>query len=82
VLVSFHHPVSLHHLARGVRRLVTGRRGDRHALTLHALRADAAAVGLRVVVAEGLSPGLRDLWVALLEPVGHAATGRGAASSA
>ena len=74
VLVSFHHPVSLHQVARGVRRVVTRRRGDRHAITLRALRTDAGAVGLRVVAAEGLAPGLRDLWVALLEPAGSAAS--------
>lgn len=74
LVVSFHHPVSLHQLARGVRRLVTGRRGDRHAVTLRALRRDAAAVGWAVVAAAGLAPGLRDLWVALLEPATRTGT--------
>jgi SAM-dependent methyltransferase len=72
LLVSFHHPVSVHQVARGVRRLVTGRRGDRHAVTLRALRHDAAAVGWVVVAAAALAPGLRDLWVALLEPAARA----------
>jgi SAM-dependent methyltransferase len=68
VIVSFHHPVSLHQLARGVRRVLTGCRGDRHATTLTTLRRDAAAAGLRWVEARGLAPGLRDLWVARLWP--------------
>ena len=67
VLVSFHHPVSVHHAARALRRLVTGRRGDRHAVLLRRLVADAESVGLRFVRARALSPGLRDLWVALFE---------------
>lgn len=67
VMVSFHHPVSVHNLSRALRRLVTGRRGDRHAVTLSALRADAAACGLSFVRAEALAPWRRDLWVALFE---------------
>lgn len=64
LVVSYHHPVSLHHLSRAVRRLVTGRRGDRHALTTGRLAREAAACGLTLVEARGLSPYLRDLWVA------------------
>ncbi len=67
VLVSFHHPVSAHHLARAVRRLLTGRKGDRHAVTVRTLRREAAEHGLRLVRAEALSRWRRDLWTALLE---------------
>jgi SAM-dependent methyltransferase len=65
VLVSFHHPVSLHHLARAVRRLVTGRRGDRHAIAPRRLRREAETFGLSLVGCWALAPYLRDLWVAL-----------------
>jgi SAM-dependent methyltransferase len=64
VLVTFHHPVSVHHLARALRRAVTGRRGDRHAITVGRLREEAAVHGLRLVRAAGIAPYLRDLWAA------------------
>lgn len=69
LVVSYHHPVSLHHLARAVRRIWTGRRGDRHALTTKRLAREAAACGLALVGARGLSPYRRDLWVATFSPV-------------
>jgi SAM-dependent methyltransferase len=69
VLVSYHHPVSGHGLARAVRRLVTGRRGDRHAITTGRLAREASAHGLRLVRAAGLAPYRRELWVALFERV-------------
>jgi SAM-dependent methyltransferase len=65
LLVTFHHPVSVHHAARALRRLATGRRGDRHALTVARLAAEAAPFGLRLVRAAGVAPYLRDLWAAL-----------------
>jgi SAM-dependent methyltransferase len=65
VLVTFHHPVSLHHLARAARRVVTGRRGDRHAVTARRLAREARGCGLTLVRTAALAPGLRDLWVAL-----------------
>lgn len=64
VIVSFHHPVSAHHLARAARRLVTGRKGDRHALTLGALERLARPLGLRLERAAAVSPYLRDFWAA------------------
>lgn len=67
VLVSFHHPASVHHLARGLRRLLTRRRGDRHALTLGALVREAAPHGLRLHASDALGRFRRDLWVALFE---------------
>lgn len=67
VLVSFHHPASVHHLARGLRRLLTGRRGDRHAMTLRRLVSEAAPFGLRLVASDALGRYRRDLWVALFE---------------
>ncbi len=67
VLVSFHHPVSVHQLARGLRRLLTGRRGDRHAIPLRALASEAAPFGLRLVASAALGRYRRDLWVALFE---------------
>jgi SAM-dependent methyltransferase len=65
VLVSFHHPVSLHHLARALRRVVTLRRGDRHAITLGRLKHEAADAGLSFVKARALAAYRRDLWAAL-----------------
>ncbi len=70
VVVSYHHPVSLHHLSRALRRIVTGRRGDRHAITTSRLRREAAACGLQLVHAVALARYRRDLWVAVLSPNG------------
>lgn len=67
VLVSFHHPVSVHQVSRGLRRVLTGRKGDRHAVTKRQLKEDARACGLRWVAAYALLPYLRDLWVAVLQ---------------
>lgn len=64
VIVSFHHPVSVHHLARAARRVFTGRRGDRHALTLGALERLAHPLGLRLEGAAAVAPYLRDFWAA------------------
>lgn len=72
VIVSYHHPVSVHHVARALRRLLTGRRGDRHALTTSRLAREAAACGLRLERAVGVAPYRRDLWVAVLTPVAAA----------
>lgn len=69
IVVSFHHPASVHHLARALRRLVTGRRGDRHAITVRRLAREAGACGLVVERTAALRPFLRDLWVAVLRPV-------------
>lgn len=68
VVVSYHHPVSLHHVARAVRRVLTGRRGDRHAITTTRLAREAAACGLRLATAVALARYRRDLWVAVLTP--------------
>lgn len=67
VIVSFHHPASVHHLARALRRLLTGRRGDRHAITLGALTREAAPFGLRPLASGALGRYRRDLWVVLFE---------------
>ncbi|MFO0934630.1 MAG: methyltransferase domain-containing protein [Planctomycetota bacterium] len=72
VVVSYHHPVSLHHVARALRRVLTGRRGDRHALTTSRLAREAAACGLVLERAVGLAPYRRDLWVAVLTPTAAA----------
>jgi SAM-dependent methyltransferase len=64
VVVSFHHPASLHHLARALRRLLTGRRGDRHAIGLRRLVREAANVGLVFERAAALARWRRDFWVA------------------
>lgn len=69
VLVTFHHPVSVHHVARALRRVLTGRRGDRRAITVGRLRGEAAAQGLRLVRAVAIAPYRRDLWAALFEKV-------------
>jgi|GEM_PF-1309897 len=67
VLVSFHHPASVHQVARGLRRLLTRRRGDRHAITLGALAREAAPHGLRLRSSDALGRYRRDLWVALFD---------------
>lgn len=67
VLVSFHHPASVHQIARGLRRLLTGRRGDRHAITLGSLGKEAAPHGLRLRSSDALGRFRRDLWVALFD---------------
>jgi SAM-dependent methyltransferase len=67
VLVTFHHPLSVHHLARALRRVATGRRGDRHAISRRRLAREAKAGGLTLVRTVALAPGLRDLWAAVLE---------------
>jgi SAM-dependent methyltransferase len=77
VLVSFHHPVSAHQVARAVRRVVTGRAGDRHAVTLARLRREAAEAGLSFVRAKALGAGRRDLWAALFTVRPRAARARG-----
>jgi SAM-dependent methyltransferase len=66
VLLSFHHPVSAHNIARLARRALRRVRGDRFTTTVRALRREAAGAGLRVVRARGLAPGRRELWVAHL----------------
>jgi hypothetical protein len=68
LLLSFHHPVSGHALARVARRLFTGRRAERRATWPQRLRRLAAGEGLRVVRFAPLARWRRDLWVALLEP--------------
>jgi hypothetical protein len=68
LIVSFHHPLSLHNLSRLLRRLFTGKRGDRHTLRPAALRAEAEAAGLRVVRFLPLARWRREFWLALLRP--------------
>ncbi len=72
LIVSFHHPVSLHNLSRGLRRVFTRKRGDRHTLRPAALRAEAAEAGLRVVRFAPLARWRREFWLALLEPAAGA----------
>ena len=66
-LVSFHHPMSLHNVARAARRVLTGRRGDRATITLGRLAREAEGHGLSLVRSAAIAPGLRELWVALFE---------------
>ena len=66
VIVSFHHPVSLHNASRALRRLVKGVQGDRHTLTPGRLRAEAAAAGLAVVRFQPLARWRREFWLAHL----------------
>ena len=68
LIVSFHHPVSLHNFSRLLRRVFTGKRGDRHTLRPAQLRAEAAQAGLRVVRFLPLARYRREFWVALLQP--------------
>jgi len=68
VLLSFHHPVSFHNLRRGLRRLLTGTRGDRHTLFPGALREEAAEAGLELLHVRALAAYRREFWLALLRP--------------
>ena len=65
VLVSFFHPVSAHAAARALRRVATGKKGDRHAVTLSRLVADAREAGLALVASDSLGRYRRDLWAAV-----------------
>lgn len=66
VIVSFHHRVSLHQLARALRRVVTGRRGDRHATTVRRLAELAREEGLVLEKTAATARYLRDFWAARL----------------
>lgn len=66
LLLSFHHPISFHNLTRGLRRLLTRRRGDRYAISPARLRAEAEAAGFEVLSMRGLAPYRRDFWVAAM----------------
>jgi hypothetical protein len=66
VLLSFHHPVSAHNLARWLRRLRGKGPGDRHTLMPGRLRAEAGAAGFEVRALRGLAPYRREFWVAWL----------------
>jgi SAM-dependent methyltransferase len=70
VLVSFHHPVSVHQAARAARRVLTRRRGDRYAVTARRLEAEARGHGLRRVRTCALGRYRRDLWATLFEKAG------------
>lgn len=68
LLLSFHHPISLHNLGRRVRRLFGGPPGDRYTISPKALAAEAAESGLRLIEAHGLAPYRREFWLAHLRP--------------
>ncbi len=68
LLLSFHHPVSAHALKRLAKRVLWGRRSDRHTMTRTRLRREAEAAGLDLVRCRGLGPFRRELWVAWLRP--------------
>jgi len=68
LLLSFHHPVSAHALARAMRRRFTGHRAERHAIWPATLRRLAEAHGFRLARLAALGRWRRDLWVAQLEP--------------
>lgn len=70
LLVSFHHPLSGHNLARAVRRLASGVVGDRHSITVSRLAREAAEHGLVLRQTAALAAYRRELWVALFERVG------------
>jgi SAM-dependent methyltransferase len=85
VVVSFHHPLSGHQVARVARRLLTGRRGDRHVLSPRVLAAEARAAGLgrHVLRFLPLARWRREFWLALLDAPGPApADGPGKAREA
>lgn len=68
LFLSFHHPASAHNLARAARRALTGRRGDRHTLTVGRLRREAGAQGLHLVEARALAAWRREFWIAWFVP--------------
>jgi len=68
LVVSFHHPVSAHQLARLGRRLRGGGRGDRHVLWPRTLAAEAGAAGFTVRAWRPLARWRREFWLALLTP--------------
>lgn len=68
VILSFHHPLSLHNAKRAARRLFTGRRGDRYTIHPAALRREAAEAGLDLVGCRALAPYRREFWLAWLTP--------------
>lgn len=69
LVLSFHHPVSAHAFARAIRRVVTRRRGDRHAIAVGRLRREAADAGLSLVATAALRPFVRELWLAAFRRV-------------
>lgn len=66
LLVSFHHPVSVHNLDRAVKRLIRRRGGDRYTISKRRLAAEAQDAGFEVVRWAALGAYRRELWVALL----------------
>lgn len=68
LLLSFHHPVSPHNLRRRLRRVLRGRRSDRHTLWPGWLRREAAGAGLTLTSLWPLARYRRELWLAVLEP--------------
>ncbi len=68
LLVSFHHPISLHNLERRVRRLFGGKPSDRYTISRRRLAAEAAEAGFAFVRARGLAPYRREFWIAHLQP--------------
>jgi SAM-dependent methyltransferase len=64
LLLSFHHPVSLHNLTRKARRLVGRPPSDRHAIWPGDLRREAGAAGLSWRGAVAQRRWARDLWLA------------------
>jgi len=68
LILSFHHPLSWHNARRAVRRLFTGRRGDRHTIWPATLAGEAAEAGLAWIGCRALAPYRREFWLALLAP--------------
>jgi len=66
VVVSFFHPLSLHHLQRRTSALITGRKGSRYSFTLGQIRKAGSVSGLRIWKKTAQLPYLRDLWAAVL----------------
>lgn len=67
LLLSFHHPVSVHNLDRVWKRWLLRRRGDRYTLTRSQLRHEALEAGLDVIRFKALAAWRRELWIAVLE---------------
>jgi SAM-dependent methyltransferase len=72
LLLSFHHPVSVHHLRRWLRTRYTGRRSDRHVIAPARLRREAEAAGFAWRRAVPLARWRRELWIAHLQPAATA----------
>jgi hypothetical protein len=77
VVLSFHHPVSVHAAWRRLSGWLRRRPSDRHTLSPARLAREAAAAGLRLVSLHPLGRWRRELWLARLVPAPRPGPGGG-----